>query len=133
MATSEHTDPVETVDPDGEPFPAMPSVTHRIDTGFGYVYVTVAFDGEDQPSRVFINHGDSGGFTNSWCEALYKTISEALQSGSDVEDIANELVDIRADRVQTDNGDRIHSIPDAVGVALLRSVNGSGSVKGDSE
>lgn len=105
--------------PDG-----LPSVTQRLNTGYGKVYVEINVrDGE--PFAVFVRTGNSGDVTNSWCEALGKTISWGLRSGADPEDVAMKLLDIRTDRIQTDNGDDILSIPDAVGIAILRYLDDS--------
>lgn len=102
----------------------LTSETHRIETGYGYVYVCIGRDDDADPFEVFINTGDSGGYTNAWAEALAKTISNALRSGTDPEVIADDLMGVRMDKVADDNGDTIMSIPDAVGVAMKRSIQG---------
>ncbi len=71
-------------------------VTQRIDTGYGKLYVNINEDPEaDRPFELFANIGNSGGFTASFTEALAKTISTALRSGVDPEEIADELQGIR--------------------------------------
>jgi len=85
------------------------------------VYVTVNMDeGGEEPFEVFVTIGQSGGLFNAQAEALGKTVSNALRSGADARVIAEDLAGIRSDRVQEDNGDLVRSIPDAVGVAMLR-------------
>ncbi|MEF8892351.1 MAG: ribonucleoside-diphosphate reductase, adenosylcobalamin-dependent, partial [Haloferacaceae archaeon] len=72
----------------------------------------------------FANIGNSGGFTASFTEALAKTISTALRSGVDPREIADELRGIRSPKVAWDKGEQINSIPDAIGTALRRYLDG---------
>ena len=99
-------------------------VTQRVDTGYGKVYVNINEDENGQPFELFANIGNSGGFTASFTEALAKTISTALRSGVDPEEIANELNGIRSPKVAWDKGEQINSIPDAIGTALRRYLDG---------
>lgn len=101
----------------------LAGATQRISTGYGKVYVSINVD-DGEPFEVFLTTGESGGYTNAWAEALAKTISNALRSGTDPEVIADDLMGIRTDKKEIDNGDLVHSIPDAVGVALMRHVEG---------
>lgn len=103
---------------------ALRSRTQRINTGMGKVYVTITEDDAGRAKEVFINVGQSGGFTNSWANALGMSISVGLRSGATAEDMADVLEGVRTDRVAEDNGDTILSIPDAVAVALKRHVEG---------
>jgi ribonucleoside-diphosphate reductase alpha chain len=96
-------------------------VTQRIDTGYGKVYITINEDAEKgRPFELFANTGMSGGFTASFTEALAKSISVALRSGVDPNEIADKLRGIRSPKVAWDKGEQINSIPDAFGVALRR-------------
>ncbi|WP_253737972.1 adenosylcobalamin-dependent ribonucleoside-diphosphate reductase [Halohasta salina] len=99
-------------------------VTQRVDTGYGKVYVNINEDERGEPFELFANIGNSGGFTASFTEALAKTISTALRSGVDPEEIANELNGIRSPKVAWDKGEQINSIPDAIGTALRRYLDG---------
>lgn len=99
--------------------------TQRLNTGFGRVYVNINEDKHGDPYEVFVTMGNSGGPTNSWTEALGKTISHSFQSGQDPSEIADDLIGIRAGRIDHDNGDDIYSVPDAVGVAIRRHVGGA--------
>ncbi|MEF8901370.1 MAG: ribonucleoside-diphosphate reductase, adenosylcobalamin-dependent, partial [Halovenus sp.] len=100
-------------------------VTQRIDTGYGKLYVNINEDPEaDRPFELFANIGNSGGFTASFTEALAKTISTALRSGVDPEEIADELQGIRSPKVAWDKGEQIQSIPDAIGTAMRRYLEG---------
>jgi len=100
-------------------------VTQRIDTGYGKLYVTINEDPErERPFELFANTGNSGGFTGSFTEALAKTISVALRSGVDPEEIADKLQGIRSPKVAWDKGEQVNSIPDAFGTALRRYLEG---------
>ncbi|MFW5959321.1 MAG: LAGLIDADG family homing endonuclease, partial [Natronomonas sp.] len=100
-------------------------VTQRIDTGYGKLYVNINEDPErERPFELFANIGNSGGFTASFTEALAKTISTALRSGVDPREIASELQGIRSPKVAWDKGEQINSIPDAIGTAMRRYLDG---------
>jgi ribonucleoside-diphosphate reductase alpha chain len=100
-------------------------VTQRIDTGYGKLYVNINEDPETgRPFELFANIGNSGGFTASFTEALAKTISTALRSGVDPAEIADELQGIRSPKVAWDKGEQINSIPDAIGTAMRRYLDG---------
>ncbi|MFB6266416.1 MAG: LAGLIDADG family homing endonuclease, partial [Halodesulfurarchaeum sp.] len=100
---------------------ALQGVSQRIDTGYGKLYVTINEDPETgRPFELFANIGHSGGFTNSFTEALAKVISTALRSGVDPEEIVDELKGTRSPKVAWDKGEQINSIPDAIGTAMRR-------------
>ena len=99
-------------------------VTQRIDTGYGKLYVNINEDARGDPFELFANIGNSGGFTASFTEALAKTISTALRSGVDPDEIAAELQGIRSPKVAWDKGEQINSIPDAIGTAMRRYLDG---------
>ncbi|MBS3760503.1 MAG: ribonucleoside-diphosphate reductase, partial [Halodesulfurarchaeum sp.] len=99
---------------------ALRGVSQRIDTGYGKLYVTINEDGEGRPFELFANIGHSGGFTNSFTEALAKVISTALRSEVDPYEIVDELKGTRSPKVAWDKGEQINSIPDAVGTAMWR-------------
>ena len=100
-------------------------VTQRIDTGYGKLYVNINEDPETgRPFELFANIGNSGGFTASFTEALAKTISTALRSGVDPAEIADELQGIRSPKVAWDKGEQTNSIPDAIGTAMRRYLDG---------
>jgi ribonucleoside-diphosphate reductase alpha chain len=99
-------------------------VTQRIDTGYGKLYVNINEDADGRPFELFANIGNSGGFTASFTEALAKTISTALRSGVDPSEIASELQGIRSPKVAWDKGEQINSIPDAIGTAMRRYLDG---------
>ncbi|MFC5366825.1 adenosylcobalamin-dependent ribonucleoside-diphosphate reductase [Salinirubrum litoreum] len=99
-------------------------VTQRIDTGYGKMYVNINEDDNGDAFELFATIGNSGGFTNSFTEALAKVISYALRSGVDPREIADDLQGIRSPKVAWDKGEQINSIPDAIGTAMRRYLDG---------
>ncbi|HET7323147.1 MAG TPA: adenosylcobalamin-dependent ribonucleoside-diphosphate reductase, partial [Halococcus sp.] len=99
-------------------------VTQRVDTGYGKLYVNINEDEQGRAFELFANIGHSGGFTNSFTEALAKVISTALRSGVDPEEIVDELNGTRSPKVAWDKGEQIQSIPDAIGTAMRRYLDG---------
>lgn len=103
---------------------ALTGSTQRMNTPRGKIYVTINNDSAGRPFEVILNGGSSGGSRNSEIEGLGKTMSNALRSGSDPEELANDLQGISGPRHAVDNGDYIRSIQDAVGIAMLRHIKG---------
>ncbi len=99
---------------------SLSGVTQRVETGYGKLYVTINEDGDGRPFELFANIGHSGGYTNSFTEALAKVISTALRSGVNPVEIVDELHGTRSPKVAWDKGEQIQSIPDAIGTALRR-------------
>ena len=99
-------------------------LTQRIDTGYGKLYVNINEDEQGRPFELFANIGNSGGFTASFTEALAKIVSTALRSGVDPREIAGELKGIRSPKIAWDKGGQIQSIPDAIGTAMKRYLDG---------
>jgi len=99
---------------------SLSGVTQRVETGYGKLYVTINEDEAGRPFELFANIGHSGGYTNSFTEALAKVISTALRSGVDPEEVVDELQGTRSPKVAWDKGEQIQSIPDAIGTALRR-------------
>ena len=99
---------------------SLSGVTQRVETGYGKLYVTINEDENGRPFELFANIGHSGGYTNSFTEALAKVISTALRSGVDPDEIVDELQGTRSPKVAWDKGEQIQSIPDAIGTALRR-------------
>jgi len=84
---------------------SLAGVTQRIETGYGKVYVTINEDKNGHPFELFANIGHSGGYTNSFTEALAKVISTALRSGVDPEEIVDEL---RGTRSPSSRGTKVN-------------------------
>lgn len=98
------------------------TIAQRISTEKKEIYVRISVDADGDPMEVFVDTGNSGGYTNALCEALGKMISNSLRTGTDPKVLADDLIDIKDSTLGIDNGDDIYSIPDAVGVALRRVI-----------
>ena len=92
-------------------------VTRRIRTGRGNVYVTVNKASDGRPFEVFAAHGKAGGNDSAMAEALSRTISLALRSGVDPQEVVRQLRGI-TDTPIWDNGILIRSVPDAIATVL---------------
>lgn len=100
-------------------------VNTEIQTGYRHVYITINEDENGDPFEIFCNTGKSGGLYASYAEALGKLVSKSLRSGADPEELAQTLTGIRSPKVAWDNGTKITSIPDAIGTALTRYLEGT--------
>jgi ribonucleotide reductase alpha subunit len=104
---------------------SLTGVTQLIETGYGKMYVTINEDPQTgEPFELFANIGHSGGFTNSFTESLAKVVSTALRSGVEPAEIVDELQGTRSPKVAWDKGEQIQSIPDAIGTAMRRYLDG---------
>lgn len=97
--------------------------SQRIETGHGYVYVNIRLDDQGRPFMIKAHTGSSGGFTNSFVEALSGVISVALKSGVNPRYIVDYLTGIRGPKLGWDNGEEVASVPAAIGIALRRYLN----------
>ena len=97
--------------------------TQEIETAYGDLFVTINED-QEGPFEVFTQVGKSGGYTQSFTEALGRTISLALRTGASADDVINQLDDIRSPQISWDSGEQIHSIPDAIAEAMKRHESG---------
>jgi ribonucleoside-diphosphate reductase alpha chain len=96
--------------------------TIKENTPWGSIYVTLNFDG-DEPFEVFVTIGKSGSELKAMTEALSRTMSIALRSGSKLEDIIATLRGLSGKEYWMFGFDENHvarSIPDAVAVLLER-------------
>lgn len=114
----------------------LPSFVHKIETGNGQMYVTVA-EYQGKPLEVFVNLGKSGQILNTLTEALSRVMSIALQQGVPLEEITKTLVGINSDKptwFRFEDSDarptQILSIPDGLAKLLERYYSG---IKTDGE
>jgi ribonucleoside-diphosphate reductase alpha chain len=109
---------------DGENVKERPKVaqgtTQEIETAYGDLFVTINNSENNGPFEVFANLGKSGGYTQSFTQALGRITSLALRSGATGEDVIKQLDDIRSPQIAWDQGTQIHSVPDAIAEAMKR-------------
>jgi ribonucleoside-diphosphate reductase alpha chain len=96
-------------------------VTERVNTGCGYIYVTVNFDGQGI-SEVFSTLGKAGGCAAAQLEGISRLTSLALRSGIDVESIVKQLRGIRCPSIAWEQGHAILSCGDAIASVLEKYI-----------
>ncbi len=92
-------------------------VTERVNTGCGYIYVTVNFDSRGI-SEVFSTLGKAGGCAAAQLEAISRLTSLALRSGIDIDSIVKQLRGIRCPSIAWEQGHAILSCADAIASVL---------------
>lgn len=98
---------------------SVPSVTDKIKTGFGNLYVTISYFNQ-KPFEVFTSIGKSGYSTMADAEALGRLISLALRSGVDPKDVISQLKGIGGSEPIFTEGGLVQSIPDAIAKVMER-------------
>jgi len=99
---------------------SLPSVTDKIKTGFGNLYVTISYY-NGKPFEVFASIGKSGYSTMADAEALGRMISLALRSGVAPKEVISQLKGIGGSEPIFTEGGLVQSIPDAIAQVLERS------------
>ena len=96
-------------------------VTERVNTGCGYIYVTVNFDNQGI-SEVFSTLGKAGGCAAAQLEAISRLTSVGLRSGIDIESIVKHLRGIRCPSIAWEQGHAILSCGDAIASVLEKYI-----------
>jgi len=96
-------------------------VTERVNTGCGYIYVTVNFDSQGI-SEVFSTLGKAGGCAAAQLEAISRLTSLVLRSGIDIDSIVKQLRGIRCPSIAWEQGHAILSCADAIASVLERYI-----------
>ena len=92
--------------------------TQKIVTGDGVLYLTINSD-DIGLSEVFTNIGKHGSEVAAWSEAVGRLISLCLRSGVSLKSLVEQLRGIIS-RPIWHNGEKILSVPDAIGNALSK-------------
>lgn len=112
--------PTEQLHPKERPN-SIPSVTDKIKTGFGNLYVTISYFNQ-KPFEVFTSIGKSGYSTMADAEALGRLISLALRSGVEPKDVISQLKGIGGSEPIFTEGGLVQSIPDAIAKVMERHI-----------
>ena len=112
--------PTEKLHPKERPN-SIPSVTDKIKTGFGNLYVTISYFNQ-KPFEVFTSIGKSGYSTMADAEALGRLISLALRSGVEPKDVISQLKGIGGSEPIFTEGGLVQSIPDAIAKVMERHI-----------
>jgi ribonucleoside-diphosphate reductase alpha chain len=100
---------------------SLPSVTDKINTGFGNLYVTISYFNK-RPFEVFASIGKSGYSTMADVEALGRLISLAMRSGVEPKEIIAQLKGIGGSEPIFTEGGLVQSLPDAIAKVLERHI-----------
>jgi ribonucleoside-diphosphate reductase alpha chain len=98
---------------------SLPSITDKIKTGFGNLYITISYYG-NKPFEVFASIGKSGYSTMADAEALGRLISLALRSGVEPQEVIYQIKGIGGAEPIFTEGGLVQSIPDAIAKVLER-------------
>jgi ribonucleoside-diphosphate reductase alpha chain len=107
-------------------------VTERVNTGCGYIYVTVNSD-EHGICEVFSSLGKAGGCAVAQLEATCRLISLGLRSGIEAAALIRQLKGIRCPSIAWEEGKAVLSCADAIASVLERHIalreggNGNGN------
>jgi len=101
-------------------------VTERVNTGCGYIYVTVNFDSRGI-SEVFSALGKAGGCAAAQLEAISRLTSLALRSGIDTDSIVKHLRGIRCPSIAWEQGHAVLSCADAIASVLEKYIRDKGA------
>lgn len=96
-------------------------VTERVNTGCGYIYVTVNFDNRGI-SEVFSTLGKAGGCAAAQLEAISRLTSLALRSEIDTDSIVKHLRGIRCPSIAWEHGHSVLSCADAIASVLEKYI-----------
>jgi ribonucleoside-diphosphate reductase alpha chain len=96
--------------------------TERINTGCGYLYVTVnSLNGT--VIEIFASLGKSGGCSKCYAEALTKAITVGLRSGVELQRYYKILNGVRCNNVTYSDGVQVLSCSDAIAIIIKRHLD----------
>ena len=74
---------------------ALPSVTHRLSTAHGNLFITVSLDENGRPFEVFGALGKCGSFASGVTELACRLVSLHLRRGTPLEEIVDQIQGIQ--------------------------------------
>lgn len=106
---------------------SLNGTTYRIETGCGFLYITINKDDADF-FELFTNMGKAGGCSASQSEALGRMVSLAWRSGVRPEQVIRQLRDISCHNPSGFGENKVHSCADAVAKAIQIHLSSNGTV-----
>ena len=100
----------------------VPGDTYEMPTGCGSLFVTVTFDGDNEPLEVFARLGKSGGCASATLEAIGRAISLGLRGEIPFKRYTKSLRGISCGQATLDEGEKILSCVDACARAMELAV-----------
>jgi ribonucleoside-diphosphate reductase alpha chain len=105
--------------------------TRRVETPLGTLYVTITEDDKGQPFEIFMSLGKAGGALMADVEAIGRLVSLGLRSGIPMREIHRQLRGISSDRVTGLGPNKVLSVPDAIGIAMEKWMQGKQGIQQD--
>ena len=105
-------------------------VTERVNTGCGYIYVTLNFD-EHGVVEVFSTLGKAGGCAAAQLEAISRLVSLSLRSGVDLASVVKQLRGIRCPSIAWEQGRAVTSCADAIASVLQKHIKRESGTSSD--
>ena len=125
----------ETIQPQKESSLKRPrhlyGITYKVQSGCGKLYVTIN-ERNGKPYEVFIQSGGSGG-CEAGNQALGRTISLALRSGGDIQNIIKQLNKVKCPAALRNSKSEGKSCSDIVGRLLIESIPDSDEDEDDED
>lgn len=96
------------------------SMTIRIETPNGYLYLTIIEDEKGRPIRLESVLGKAGSGSASWARAVDELINLLLENGVGIDHIIDKLAGISSEKPRrTPSGIYVRSGPDGIAVAFM--------------
>lgn len=97
--------------------------TAKVATAMGSLFVTLNTDEHGVPFECFIEMGKAGSDVKTFTEAIARLVSISMRAGLSIEDIIQQLQDIRG-TVYGFGPSRVQSVPDAIAKCLQQIISG---------
>jgi ribonucleoside-diphosphate reductase alpha chain len=98
---------------------ALPSVSIKVLTPDGTMYVTIVDDESGKPTRVLISIGKAGSRLSAWSDAVGRLVSRMFKKGFSTQDIIAELAGIGSDNLKMQGETEIRSTAEGIAKAFL--------------
>ena len=117
---------------------SLPSITHKLRTEHGNLYVTVTLDEDGEPFEVFGALGKGGSFTSGVTELACRLVSLHLRRGTPVAEIVDQLRGIHEmqpwpNRLDDGTTVFVHGLGDAIAHVLKGFLKSGEDVEAEAE